>query len=56
MAVSEQRIKIRLVSEEDTGTFYTTTINKNNMQNKLRIKKYDPKLGKHAWFKQEKIK
>jgi len=55
MAV-ENRIKIRMVSEEKTGTFYTTTINKNRLQSKLRLKKYDPKLGRHAWFKQEKMK
>jgi len=55
-AVTEQ---CRLVSEEGTGVFYVTTFNPKNQlanQKKLRLKKYDWKLRKHVWFKQEKIK
>lgn len=55
---------IKLVSEEGTGTFYTTTKNKKTMTTKMRMKKFDPKaknqktgrLGAHVYFKEEKIK
>ena len=53
MAVREL---IRLVSEEGTGYFYTTTKNKRTKPDKLRLKKYDPVLRKHVWFKEAKIK
>lgn len=46
---------IRLVSEEGTGYFYTTAKNKRTSRDKLRLKKYDPKLRKHVWFKESKI-
>ncbi len=49
------RIKIRLVSEEGTGYFYTTTKNKKTTPKKLRFKKYDAKLRRHCWFKESKI-
>jgi large subunit ribosomal protein L33 len=47
---------IRLVSEEGTGYFYTTTKNKKNTPEKMRKKKYDAVLRKHVWFKEDKIK
>lgn len=55
---------IKMVSEEGTGTFYTTTKNKKTMTTKMRMKKFDPKaknaktgrLGAHVYFKEEKIK
>lgn len=53
MAVRE---KIKLVSEAKTGYFYTTTKNKRTTPDKLRMKKYDPKVRKHVWFKEGKIK
>ncbi|MCK5797032.1 MAG: 50S ribosomal protein L33 [Deltaproteobacteria bacterium] len=53
---SKIREKIRLVSEAGTGYFYTTTKNKRNTPDKLRFKKYDPKVRKHVWFKEAKIK
>ena len=45
---------VKLVSEEDTGYFYTTTKpNKGaGVSEKLRMRKYDPKLGMHCWFKE----
>ncbi|MCK5688835.1 50S ribosomal protein L33 [Myxococcota bacterium] len=49
------RDKIRLVSTEGTGVFYTTTKNKKNTPQKLELKKYDPKLRKHVIFKEAKI-
>lgn len=43
---------IHLVSTAGTGFFYTTTKNKNT--DKLRIKKYDPKIKKHVEFVEKK--
>ncbi len=50
------REKIRLVSSAGTGFFYTTTKNRRNTPDKLRIKKYDPKIRKHVEFVEAKIK
>ena len=55
MANKGHRIKIRMVSEEGTGCFYTTTKNKKTKPEQLRMKKYDWKLRKHTWFKESKI-
>jgi large subunit ribosomal protein L33 len=49
-------IKIRLVSEENTGYFYVTKKNSRTMTDKLSMRKYDPKLRKHVQFKEAKIK
>lgn len=54
---------IKLVSQANTGTFYTTTKNKKTCPEKLLLKKYDPKarnektgrLGAHVLFKEEKV-
>ena len=48
---------------KDTGTIYTTKIDKKSQTGKLEIKKYDPKAihpktgkpGSHVIFKQSKI-
>jgi len=50
------REKIKLVSSAGTGYFYTTTKNKRNSQEKLRMKKYDPKVRKHVEFVEEKLR
>jgi len=50
------RDKIRLVSSEGTGHFYTTTKNKRLHPEKMEVKKYDPKARKHAIYKEAKIK
>ena len=50
------RDKIKLVSTAGTGYFYTTTKNKKLSTEKLRMKKYDPKVRKHVEFKEGKIK
>ena len=43
-------------SEEDTGYYYTTTKPTKGPKtaNKLRLKKYDPVLQMHCWFKESK--
>ncbi|MGP1871049.1 MAG: 50S ribosomal protein L33 [Arsenophonus sp.] len=50
------RDKIKLVSSEKTGHFYTTTKNKRTMPKKLEIKKFDPVIRKHVIYKEVKIK
>ena len=50
------REKIKLVSTEGTGHFYTTTKNKRTMPEKMEIKKYDPVVRKHVLCKEAKIK
>jgi len=50
------RDKIKLVSSAGTGYFYTTTKNKRLTTEKLRMKKYDPKVRKHVEFVEEKMK
>jgi large subunit ribosomal protein L33 len=50
------RDKIKLVSTEGTGHFYTTTKNKKNMPEKMEIKKFDPVVRRHVMYKEAKIK
>lgn len=50
------REKIRLVSSEGTGHFYTTHKNKRLHPEKMEVRKYDPKARKHAVYKESKIK
>ena len=50
------RDKIKLISTEGTGHFYTTTKNKRTMPDKMEIKKFDPVVRKHVIYKEAKIK
>ena len=50
------RDKIKLVSSDGTGHYYTTTKNKRTMTEKMEIKKYDPVARKHVLYKEGKIK
>jgi len=50
------RDKIKLVSSAGTGYFYTTTKNKKLGQEKLKLKKYDPKIRRHVEFVEEKMR
>jgi large subunit ribosomal protein L33 len=50
------REKIKLVSSAGTGYFYTTTKNKKLSQEKLKLKKYDPKIRRHVEFVEEKMR
>lgn len=50
------REKIKLVSSEGTGHYYTTTKNKRNMPDKMEMKKFDPVARKHTIYKEAKIK
>ncbi len=49
-------VKIKLVSEADTGFFYVTKKNPKTKTEKLSMKKYDPVVRKHVAFKESKIK
>ena len=48
------KVLIRLVSSEDSGSFYVRKKNPRKMVNKLEFRKYDPKLRKHVVFKEKK--
>jgi len=48
--------KIKLVSTEGTGYYYTTKKNRKNTPEKFEFKKYDPVVRKHVIFKEAKIK
>lgn len=47
---------VRLVSSANTGHFYTTRLNKKNMTEKMKIKKFDPVIRKHVFYLEKKIK
>jgi large subunit ribosomal protein L33 len=53
---TNMRDKIKLVSTAGTGYFYTTSKNKKLSTEKLRLKKYDPKVRKHVEFVEEKLR
>jgi large subunit ribosomal protein L33 len=50
------RDKIKMISTEGTGHFYTTTKNKKTTPEKLEMKKFDPVVRKHVTYKEAKIK
>lgn len=50
------REKIKLLSSAGTGYFYTTTKNKKKTNEKLKLKKYDPKVRKHVEFVETKLR
>ena len=50
------RDKIKLVSSAGTGYFYTTTKNKKLSREKLKLKKYDPRIRRHVEFVEEKMR
>ncbi len=50
------REKIKLVSSAGTGYFYTTTKNKKLSREKLKLKKYDPRIRRHVEFVEEKMR
>ena len=49
-------IKIKLQSTAGTGYYVTTTKNPKNVTEKLRLKKFDPRVRQHVWFEEKKIK
>ncbi|CAN5228510.1 50S ribosomal protein L33 [soil metagenome] len=49
------RDKVKLKSTE-SDHFYTKTKNKRTMPDKLKLKKYDPKIRKHVLYVEERLK
>lgn len=45
---------VYLISSAGTGFFYTTTRNRKQAAEKLKIKKFDPVAKKHVVFNEEK--
>ena len=54
--MATKRDKIRLISSEGTGHFYTTDKNKKTTPEKLEMMKFDPKARKHVTYKETKLK
>ncbi|AAM67648.1 50S ribosomal protein L33 [Buchnera aphidicola] len=52
----KNREKIKMISSAGTGHYYTTTKNKRNTPDKLKLKKYDPIIRKHILYNEGKIK
>ncbi|BAB12805.1 50S ribosomal protein L33 [Buchnera aphidicola str. APS (Acyrthosiphon pisum)] len=52
----KSREKIKMISSAGTGHYYTTTKNKRNTPDKLKLKKYDPVIRKHILYNEGKIK
>jgi len=50
------REKIKLVATDDSGHFYTTTVNKRSATGKLKLRKFNPKTRKHMDYVEAKIK
>ncbi|MEI4220244.1 MAG: 50S ribosomal protein L33 [Candidatus Dasytiphilus stammeri] len=55
MAKKTTRENIKLVSSAQTGHFYTTTRNKKNHSKKIQLRKFDPKIRQHVFYKEVKI-
>jgi len=56
MAKKGKREKIKLESTAGTGVFYTTYKNRQNVIEKIELKKYDRKIRKHVIFKEKPLK
>lgn len=50
------RMLIKLVSLARTGFFYVAEKNPRNVPEKLKLMKYDPVVGKHVLFEEQKLK
>ncbi len=49
---SGNRVAIRMVSTEGTGTVYMTTKSRRNSPDRLELKKYDKRLRRHVLFRE----
>lgn len=52
----KNRIKIKLICKENKQHYYTTSKNKTNSKEKLKLKKYNPIIRKHVTYIESKIK
>jgi large subunit ribosomal protein L33 len=55
MAKAEVRIKLHLACTECKEETYTTTKNKKNDPDRLNLRKFCPRCGKHTPHREEKI-
>lgn len=55
MAKKGNRRLIKLVNKK-TGTFYVSEKNRVNTQDKVQVKKFDKKTGKHETFDEVAVK
>ena len=55
MAKSKKQTIIKMQSTE-SHHFYTRSVNKKNVVNKLEKKMYDPVVRKHVMYKEKKLK
>ncbi len=54
MARNELRPIIRLVSTAGTGFTYVTRKNRRNDPERMVLRKYDPRVGRHVDFREER--
>ncbi|WP_329189062.1 50S ribosomal protein L33 [Actinacidiphila glaucinigra] len=54
MARNEQRPVITLRSTAGTGTAYVTRKNRRNDPDRMVLSKYDPAVGRHVPFREER--
>ncbi|MFB7776814.1 50S ribosomal protein L33 [Streptomyces bauhiniae] len=54
MARSTARPVVTLTSTAGTGATYATRKNRGNDPDRLVLRKYDPKAGKHVTFREER--
>ncbi len=54
MTTRNTRRVVTLRSSAGTGSTYTTTVNKQNDPDRLRLRKYDAKLGRMVEFREER--
>ncbi|MFD4787277.1 50S ribosomal protein L33 [Streptomyces sp. NPDC058459] len=54
MARSTARLVVTLKSTAGTGATYATRKNRGNDSDRLVLRKYDPKAGKHVTFREER--
>ena len=54
MARNEIRLKVRLRSTADTGFTYITRKNRRNDPDRMTLRKYDPTIGRHVDFREER--
>ncbi len=54
MAAKGTRLNVRLVSSAGTGYIYSTTKNRRNTPERMRLRKYDPTARAHVEFVEAK--
>lgn len=55
-AKKSARLLVKLLSTARTGTFYVTEKNPRNTPWKIKLVKFDAKVGRHVLFEEQKLK